>query len=1188
MSAPPNRRRKWLRNLAWFLGVVVALVVLVVGGVAVVLHDLQRPAVKSRLQRLVYHYTGIEFDYETARASLTGLHLTGLTVRTPESVRALAPLLARVDSVDVGWTLKKLVGASVNDVVLRNVDLTVVLDSDGSMSFDFLPPTAPGITLPQKVAATVPRSQLMSDIITTPLPMGGLTVEPIHVTIIHADHRVVVGRDVVEGLQLGASRQNGQTTLGLGTKAQPLDLHLTRTGARPGTATMRLWLDGVAEKTTVQFSLETRLLEETIAPALAPLVQPTRLASFVLTVDAEPDTRRVLARLSNCTLADGVAVLSTNLELFDDPKRPSILHAVDGHIDAKRAMLLVPPRFAPLLPHVDGGFIEAHGKNLELDTVPRVLEGGTLAARVALDGLRYEQRDLDVVAPLVRVDVSTAADRHLDARTELKVQALHWREGSLAIALEDAKLLLDAKILELTATAPTYAGTLGIDGRRVRVTRAEHTLADDPLRATFHLENVRIVQPILQSTAQVALDATVGLATAKVDATKGSDRLDYTAQVSSPSMGLVGALVGKLAVQVPWSGIGLQIASKGAVSNLSGGPKSGGPTLRHDTKLVLAHPSLRGDRSGAVSAQTIAVTLASHGDTRLHEADLTLGFVGLQHDEQALGDGTLVTHVRADLDAPSIAATISSQGAATPGISGKVDFAFVRKTRQVRFDVALALAKLETLGPLVPALHDFDLEGVEAELHGKGALTGVLEPSKGGGLRLAADPLHGVRGDADADFTIKRFGWHDAARWVTTPEIKWKGTLRAGNELRTLKGALEVGQVHFAIGPFRFDGKDLSDLLVMKLEGNPDTAVLEVEDHMHLRSFRQEFAPSYATGEVSLAMRASMDHAGVIRVPEVTLVNAAAATRVTLSGGIDLGEDRRSLSLRGTLDQDLGKLWADPKVFTGRGHLETEVRVESGDLVRFHTSTAVRVQNGDFELPEQKLRIVDLDCEIPISADIQLGAGGAKLIHDVEVNNYSELRFADQHPLLTRRSFLTAKRIETPWVDIAPLAGNLVIDNRTASISQIELGVRGGHVSGRGTIVLAGKDTKAEVSLRANGVRSTHNEPFDGNAALAVSVRQRSVDGRMEVLRIGRRHLLDLLDIVDPLRSDAAINRVRKVLIIGYPDHVRVSLNRGFASAKIKFGGLARLFKLEEIRGIPMGPIVERVLAPLFDRNEEN
>jgi hypothetical protein len=244
------------------------------------------------------------------------------------------------------------------------------------------------------------------------------------------------------------------------------------------------------------------------------------------------------------------------------------------------------------------------------------------------------------------------------------------------------------------------------------------------------------------------------------------------------------------------------------------------------------------------------------------------------------------------------------------------------------------------------------------------------------------------------------------------------------------------------------------------------------------------------------------------------------------------------------------------------------------------------MQNASVSLPLKKIALDQVDGEIPIVADVVFGGGPIHLLHNVEVNTYSELRFADQHPLLSRRSYLTVARIDTPWTTIAPLAANLVVDNNLMSLNQLELGVRGGHVSGRAAVAVNGWDSKVQLNVRATNVHSSKGEPFDGNGALQIALRQRTVQGRAEILRIGRRHLLDLLDIVDPPRADAAINRVRRVLVFGYPDQVRLTFNRGFAGAKIAFGGLAAAARLQEISAIPIGPIIDRVLEPFTEQED--
>ena len=152
------------------------------------------------------------------------------------------------------------------------------------------------------------------------------------------------------------------------------------------------------------------------------------------------------------------------------------------------------------------------------------------------------------------------------------------------------------------------------------------------------------------------------------------------------------------------------------------------------------------------------------------------------------------------------------------------------------------------------------------------------------------------------------------------------------------------------------------------------------------------------------------------------------------------------------------------------------------------------------------------------------------------------------------------------------------------------MGVRGGTITGQCGLDWDGLKSRLELHVRATGVQSSHGEPFDGNISVLVSAADRTIEGRAEILRIGERHLLDLLDLEDPSHVDPAMNRVRGALAFGYPDTLRLVFDHGFASAHLELGGLARFVSIGDLRGIPMGPIIDRVVAPLLagpDAREE-
>ena len=1215
-------RSPWRRRARNALAALLGLTALAAAAVQLVLGHLDRPFVKARLQALVRGAAGVEVDYATATASIArGVHLTDVRVATPAPLRGLAPELARIGALDVSFGLRQLLGASrVDDVTVRDVELTIVLDEDGRSSLDLGGTTAPPVAA---AGPPAPRSRALAELLARPLPVRTVTVGPVRVTVLRSAAGAIVERASIEGIRATVRAEGGRTTIALGTRAAPLVLRIERaTPARTG-ATVELSVEVTAAPGEANAAIAARLVEQTLDPALAPLVGRAPLAVLVAGVRVDAGRGEVLATLSEASLADGALQLAGEVVLADDPARAPLLRRAEGRVDAPRVLAMAPPTLVPRLPRVASGTVELHAEQVALGALPRVLPGGQLRAHGTLRGLRVAAAGLAVQAPALRLDVRTGADRRVDADLGVDVEAARWTAGELRAAASGATATLRARGLELDparragkvsvelraatvrleagarvaelerpsvvvkgelAAGPPFAAALALELGKLRVRDGARVMIDDPLRADVRLSDVRprADRPAASLGAAHA-ELALGPIAVVLDAKKAAGALEYAVLATSPSLGGVERALAGAGPKIAWAQMGVALRSKGTVE-----PLGAAPGIRHETTVSLSHPSLRGARGG-LSAETLAIGLASRGDARRHEGELTLTVGGLKRAGAAMGDGRVAAAFKVDAGVPSASVRVSSTGSGVPAVTARLDATLERARRRLDFDFDVALRALDPIAGLVAeiaALRGFTVPGLELELRAKGHAVGLVEAHPGGGLRLAAAPAQAV-GEATLAIKARRLAWRSQDRTIETPELGWTGELHVLPERRALHGDLALGELHVAVGPRRVDVAGVGDVLDAVLTGDLAHAQLEVVDRLTLRALRQELAPAYPTGDLTVALEARATPEGVIRVPELRIENRAAGTAITLRGGLDFGEQRRSLSLRGSLTQDLARAWTATQAFVGRGTLSADVRVDSADLRRYRTVSALRIKDGYVSLPRQKISIEAIDGEIPIVAEVKLDGGAPRFVRETEVNSYSELRFADQHPMLSRRSYLAVARVETPWATVAPLAGNLVVDNNVLSLSQLELGARGGRVTGRAVLALQGQDSRAELNVRATNVRSSHGEPFDGNAAVSVSVRQRSVQGRAEILRIGRRHLLDLLDLVDPPRADAAINRVRRALALGYPDRVSVSFNRGFAAAKITFGGLARLLRIDELRGIPMGPIIERVLEPFFDDEEE-
>jgi hypothetical protein len=271
-----------------------------------------------------------------------------------------------------------------------------------------------------------------------------------------------------------------------------------------------------------------------------------------------------------------------------------------------------------------------------------------------------------------------------------------------------------------------------------------------------------------------------------------------------------------------------------------------------------------------------------------------------------------------------------------------------------------------------------------------------------------------------------------------------------------------------------------------------------------------------------------------------------------------------------------------PERFNGRGKVAVEANVISPDLAHYRVRATAKAENVSAALARAGIDVEAANGEVPVTVALHIGENGVELQRSEKRSPYSMLRFADQHPLMSRSGFFSIASLKTPFVSIAPLVGNLEIEQNVVSLRQFEMGVRGGSITGQCGLDWEGAKSTLEIHVRASGVQSSHGEPFDGNIAVVISAADRTIDGRAEILRIGERHLLDLLDLQDPLHVDPAMNRIRGALAFGYPDNLRLVFDHGFASAHLELGGLARLVSIGELRGIPMGPIVDRMLAPML------
>ncbi|WP_095989758.1 hypothetical protein [Cystobacter fuscus] len=1212
-------RRRLTRILAGVLLLLVATPALVLVTAVVVLHGLDRPWLKQRIVSTVESVTGLRLDYQTAQvAVLSGLRLEGLVVRTPSPFQGVAPELLRVGALEAQWSPGSLLSGTVlvERVAVRDVVLTLVADEAGPTSLTgLMGPEAPELP---PVDAPLGASRQVAALLSFAPPIGKVEVSGVSLSYVRVRNGEVIDRWSLRGLAATVEAkpqddgwrifaQTGQT-------GKPLPLELSREGpAIPSAlAQLELTLSAEAGASAARARVDLDVARQTFDPrfTVRTLLHGTVSAKF------DVEKRHIAIELDRTQLTDSAEV-QAQVVLPDAAGAPPVMTRALADVDLGRLLQGVPADW--LLFSIERGKVHLDAHEVTLSAMPQLGAQGKLGLDIDVAALQLVQDDLRVALGGGRVSLVATPDpqkglaaqlafalQGLDvggpttlrvpkAHGELKGHQLRPEPSSPIKVAGDASLsgrvdALDVRAPGLRATAerlgfhldaplagePPFALKADVPVGALQVVTADgREVLKGPVHVTLNVSEAfpRLDEPRL-GRARARLELDVGTMHASMDATKGTDDVAYTLAVQTPDLAVARPFIPEsIAARFPWKHLAVNLASTGKLAALF----SSSPRLEHRTELSLQRPGW-----DDVSASSLAVVMRSRGDVWRHKGELDLRIDGLRVGENDAGSQHQTLTLDLDRRKPSLRLGLTSH----EGLKISLDaaLAFDRKARALRCDVEGDLPPLGALSPLlakarVPAELDPSRLALNVELHG--TLLGVItDIATDGTPSLAPAPLRTANFEGKAVVDARGIRWRQDGRSINLPALHWQVESHAEGPRRIVHSNLAVEKLAVGMGDRRLSFADVSSDTTATIPEKWEADEIELKQLLKVRSLEQRPALPYPVQDLEWSFSARRGPNGVIHVPDLQLTNAGTSTQLKARGRLELGDDRRRLAVQGELEQDLSKL-AQPGLIESSGQVTVNFQLASPNLVVFRTLSELLLQNVSLRLPGSGIAIERLDGNVPLTENVEFTEGRVRLLNDIDVNPYSMLRFADQHPLLSRNGFMSVGSITTPLISIAPLAGNLSINQNMVSLSQLEMGVRGGRITGQCMLDWQGKNSTLEAHVRATGVKSSRGEPFDGNAAVVISGKDRSVNGRAEILRIGNRHLLDLLDLEDPHHTDPATNRVRYALGLGYPEHVRVNFNRGFGRLSITMGGLARLLSIDEIRGIPMGPIVDRAINSL-------
>ena len=1215
---------RWRRRILWIALGLLGLVVLCIGLALIAAANLDARPMKGIVVGLAKDQ-GVALDYDVAGVTFGGVKVRNLRVASPAEDAALAPDLIKIGRIDGRWSL---FSKRVDELVVGELALTVVVDPDGTTSLDrFLAGIPPSEPKPE-----TPLSRVL-ELVRIEGVTAHARVEAVTVTVLRK------GQDPITltGLEATAALENGLLHAGLG----PSELRL-QIGKQH--AAVRLGIAVETTQDTAKLTIDGSLVSQDLDPKLPPVKKIIDLAATATFVPAEQRTGVVLEKLH---LLDGAVRVEAQAELYDSkgPLLRTLTAFVDlaavaratpaqfGPIEVAGEPLRISAEGVEVTPVLKGKLsaagklerlryqdIEVAGLALDATASP---DGDGFHAALKLPVERLKMPDLEVNGVSVELTASRAPGA-VPVKLDATLGAAGVKQPGLAVT--DARVVVDgtwkggtALDAKLTVQLVKLTGPAEVERLQLDTTLKDVVIADPPLRSTGAIDlQGRIMEVRLPGTGNVH---GVILAGAWKLGSPISGHLEIgAARTFMPSLAktvpdLGGAPLGvridapeivldeadlmksraKLGVKGELGSTRFELAAQGTAADLDyeltasterAGPARGvklaskghyGNEIRQESTIDVASVSQSGARvSGA------RVALSSKGTLEQQKADIALTAAGVNVNGKALGQARLDVGADVDLRRPSLDMTLRGR---KPDADLKIGAAV--EGGALRWQMDGKLAKLGALSGFLPEGPDW--ERVAIDVDGKGTATGVVKRGPGGAIVLAPDPARSARGKQSLRLAVRDLhyrGPNEASADVDKLTLVADVTLGGGDNL--------VAKVDLAIPALSAvqSGVHLNlDDLKVKLDATQGRRKLSADLTIEAREIKQSALPSYPVRELSLRAKASGDPEGALSL-EAKLTNGGAATEFSAKGELerraDRAEDavaaRHALVLEGKLEQQLDRLDGAPNELRGRGKISIPFRVESGDLTLFRTSARITLSDVWLELPPQKLTVTNVRGELPIVQEIVLGANGVERVGSGANGVYQRLRFSDHRPYLGDADYLALDSHEWDKHKIGPLAGNIRVDRDIVAVDQLEMSALGGKIAGQVLIGLADKDTRIDFRGKLTGIRPTKGDDrLDANAALSLIPYRQGMEGRVEIVRISKRHLKDLLDLYDPYHADVAANRVRMGLIAGYPKRVRLFFQSGFARMEVELGGLVGGVRIDPIEGIPIGPALSTWLAPVLE-----
>lgn len=827
------------------------------------------------------------------------------------------------------------------------------------------------------------------------------------------------------------------------------------------------------------------------------------------------------------------------------------------------------------------------------------LDWATFKGQGNIDSIRI-QRDADQslrIGSLALTATTTMPDpEHVLLRLEAPLQDLVLRmpETGSVITLRQASLGLRGH-LSKSGQITHASGELPFTDLRMQTGQRHVQLNHGRSEWTVSQLVFDTGQP-LASTAQFDVSLAAAHITAGLHGKLASQRLETEFKLHAPSIAEFAEYLPQAPIAIDPESLGIALTGKVTWSDLT----QPMPAMQHNAQLKLTALALKTENLHAklplievdlqhqqrMSRHAAALQATIHppqSDRLSAQQPLTLKLTASAHD------GTRSVRFNANRDSADGLA-IALDGHATLTADGSLTHAISLNATRLGPIGKLFLAERH---PLRPAFESDNL-ALRVQSHGQ---LGPLLDAKGALQTHWHDRLNGKQ-RLEADF--HNLLYHQKGLIIALPSTGLQLDAQLMNGALRAHATFDTPLLELERNGQRASVRNSLQAVRLESDARPPQAPLRMTLEGRIARVDQTFYPPYPIEEVSISGHLAIHQLTELTLDDLVLVNGRGGSRLVLHKQLERGRRGRDtgtnhqrsggtrIALRGHFEQDLAHVDAHPEQLRAHGKITAPFSLESGDGALFRLQAELAMDDVAIAMPEAEMDATGIHGRVLLEETFEWSSPGLlRIVPYAARNPFARTRFEDIQPFFPARDPLTIERLRWREREAGPVSGIAYIDRNIIAIQNLRIEKTPGLVTG--ALILDYLPGAESIRFRgsATGLRGGRDDsPFDANAAFVLTPATLEVDGRVHIIRISRTHLHELLDLLDPFHEDLALNSLRKKLAWSYPRSVRIAMAQGLMSLQVELGGLGALFQLGEIRGIPLGPFMNRHVAPLLHGGE--